>query len=256
VVANVKRVNASAVRVANMDQPIYQTLDAGSLSRNACSHQRSLRSWRRACGLLLFPFAHIWVSCSTRSSPCTAWLKYQRPFRRLCILDGSFTPLSFSIGQDLFRHRSRGISPSLPFPPLLHKIMPGQSRPSCFGSSFRLERQGRRGLPIHAAVILTQNAHLHGRNTRHKAYKLHGKSSSNPDDQRPTYLQLNSDYLDWYSRPDYDAEDIQTQNMVACSLPSPSSTNMPMQFGKCGAMQHIPPSCGGLVIFSDATKLP
>jgi hypothetical protein len=45
-----------------------------------------------------------------------------------------------------------------------------------------------------------------------------GKCSSYPDDRRPIYLQLNSDYLDWYSRPDYDAEDIQLQNMVACSL--------------------------------------
>jgi hypothetical protein len=46
----------------------------------------------------------------------------------------------------------------------------------------------------------------------------HGKCSPTASDERPLYIQLNSDYLYWYSRPDYDARDIQRQNIIACSL--------------------------------------
>jgi hypothetical protein len=82
------------------------------------------------------------------------------------------------------------------------------------------------------------------------------KCSSNPDDQRPIYLQLNSDYLDGIADRTTTLRISKDKTWSLVAWPSPSSTNMPMQFGKCGAMQHIPPSCGGFIIFSDATKLP
>ena len=45
----------------------------------------------------------------------------------------------------------------------------------------------------------------------------HGRCGLGPD-YRPVYLELNSDYRDWYSRVDYDVLDIQRQNTIACSL--------------------------------------
>jgi hypothetical protein len=45
-----------------------------------------------------------------------------------------------------------------------------------------------------------------------------GKCSSFPSDQLPVYLQIHGDYLDWYSRPDYNAQDMQKKNAIACNL--------------------------------------
>jgi hypothetical protein len=38
------------------------------------------------------------------------------------------------------------------------------------------------------------------------------------DDRMLVYLQLSAGYIDWYERADYDRQDIQKKNMIACRL--------------------------------------
>lgn len=46
----------------------------------------------------------------------------------------------------------------------------------------------------------------------------YGSCSSMTDDRIPVYLQLTADNIDWYERADYDRQDIQKKDMIACSL--------------------------------------